>query len=205
MPGMAIGFSSLQLVCFLRGDGGSIFLTRCGWQDGLALRRLRRPQSGRRACTSISTTGCGAAFQPTFDFITPSLPRRLTSPPRTSTQLQGSEVSLQRSEVSFGLPILNYISIMGSLAINIPIPYFICIYLMIRRIILCATKYTASALRPTSTHDNFKSTELFPLIKSCGLYIISPIKNSDHMYQSVFHLSYSLHVLQKSYHVSINV
>ena len=30
---------------------------RCGWQDGLASRRLRRLQSGRRACTSISTTG----------------------------------------------------------------------------------------------------------------------------------------------------
>ena len=30
---------------------------RCGWQDGLASRRLRRLQSGRRDCTSISTTG----------------------------------------------------------------------------------------------------------------------------------------------------
>jgi len=63
------------------------------------------------------------------------------------------------------------------------------IYLM-RRIILCATKYTASALRSTSTHNNFEYIELFPLIKSCGLYTISPIKNCDHMYQSVFHLSY---------------
>ena len=30
---------------------------RCGWQDGLASRRLRRLQSGRRDCTSISTPG----------------------------------------------------------------------------------------------------------------------------------------------------
>ena len=85
MLGMAIDCSWQQPVCFLRGDGGSIFLTRCwkrshscyvswfsgvnrnrfllcvhkrcGWQDGLASRRLRRLQSGRRACTSISTTG----------------------------------------------------------------------------------------------------------------------------------------------------
>ena len=35
------------------------------------------------------SAGCGAAFQPTFDFIIPSLPRRLTSPPRTSTQFRG--------------------------------------------------------------------------------------------------------------------
>ena len=32
-------------------------LKRCGWQDGLASRLLRRLQSGRRDCTSISTTG----------------------------------------------------------------------------------------------------------------------------------------------------
>ena len=85
MLGMAIDCSWQQPVCFLRGDGGSIFLTRCwkrshscyvswfsgvnrnrlllcvhkrcGWQDGLASRRLRRLQSGRRDCISISTAG----------------------------------------------------------------------------------------------------------------------------------------------------
>ena len=35
------------------------------------------------------SAGCGGAFQLTFDFIIPSLPRRPTSPPRTSTQFQG--------------------------------------------------------------------------------------------------------------------
>ena len=119
---------------------------RCGWQDGLALRRLRRLQSGRRDCTSISTTGvlrsrlnlevlflhmnlvvlqmvfdqllllsqfnlnaflsagCGAAFQPTFDFIIPSLPRRLTSPPRTSTQPQGGLSLSHIAEAHYAQP-----------------------------------------------------------------------------------------------------
>ena len=58
------GAGSISFVMFLEFLASTGIVTidsythlRCGWQDGLASRRRRRLQSGRRDYTSISTTG----------------------------------------------------------------------------------------------------------------------------------------------------